>query len=75
VWHFEEQHSRPPGSYVSFRRAGGIQQFTPRHLTKQACESACAQNEADLVLHPFLIGQINGHIRPKACQYATDKKN
>src|SRR5262249_21463458 len=37
-------------------------------------ESTRAQNETDLLLCPFLTGQINGHIWTKACQYARKEK-
>jgi len=47
-------------------RARSIQQLAPRHLTEQTGERTCAENEADLLLRPFLIGQIDGHVGTEA---------
>src|ERR1700736_2234935 len=69
-----ERHHDDPQRYDHPLRAGGIQQLAPRHLTEQAGESTCAQNEADLLLRPFLIGQINGHIWTEACQHPAKEE-
>src|SRR5262245_23267805 len=43
-------------------RADDIQQFAAGDLTEQARETARSQDEADIVLRPFLVGEISGHV-------------
>ena len=43
-------------------RADRIQQFAARRESKQTGETARGKDEADVLLRPFLLGQINGYI-------------
>jgi hypothetical protein len=46
----------------------------PGHEGKQTSETARSQDEADVLLRPFLLGQINGHIRTETSQYSGIEK-
>src|SRR6516225_1266475 len=41
---------------------------------KQASETARSQDETNVLLRPFLLGQINGHIRTETSQYSGIEK-
>src|SRR5262245_60037738 len=50
-------------------RADCIQQFATRHEGKQASETARGKDQADILLSPFLLSQINGYIGTKTSQH------
>src|SRR6476619_7351207 len=50
-------------------RADCIQQLATRHEGKQAGETARGEDEADIRLSPFLLGQINGYIGTETSQH------
>ena len=55
-------------------RADCIQQLATRHEGKQAGETARGEDEADILLSPFLLSQINGYIGTKPANMAALKK-
>src|SRR5215471_14750035 len=55
-------------------RADCIQQFATRHEGKQAGETARGKDEADILLSPFLLGQINGYIGTETSQHGRIEK-
>src|SRR5215472_8133716 len=55
-------------------RADCIQQFATRHEGKQAGETARGKDEADILLSPFLLSQINGYIGTETSQHGRIEK-
>src|SRR5262252_8596152 len=55
-------------------RADCIQQFATRHEGKQAGETARGEDEADILLSPFLLSQINGYIGTETSQHGRIEK-
>src|SRR5262249_37866229 len=55
-------------------RADCIQQFATRHKGKQAGETARGKDEADILLSPFLLSQINGYIGTETSQHGRIEK-
>src|SRR5262252_4916727 len=55
-------------------RAECIQQFATRHEGKQASETARGEDEADILLSPFLLSQINGYIGTETSQHGRIEK-
>src|SRR5260370_1332991 len=45
-----------------------------RHEGKQAGETARGEDEADILLSPFLLGQINGYIGTETSQHGRIEK-
>src|SRR5438128_12272450 len=55
-------------------QADCIQQLATRHEGKQAGETARGEDEADIFLSPFLLGQINGYIGTETSQHGRIEK-
>ena len=55
-------------------RADRIQQFAAGHEGKQTSETARSQDEADVLLRPFLLGQIDGYIGTETSQHGSVEK-
>src|SRR5437016_10057542 len=55
-------------------RADCIQQLATRHEGKQAGETARGEDDADIPLSPFLLGQINGYIGTETSQHGRIEK-
>src|SRR6266436_408111 len=63
----------PSATRARFER-DRIQQFAAGHEGKQASETTRGQNETDVLLRPFLLGQINGYIGTEASQHSSIEK-
>ncbi|TMK07234.1 MAG: hypothetical protein E6G75_23675 [Alphaproteobacteria bacterium] len=66
--------SSPPGMRASKPARPRIQQLATRHEGKQAGETARGEDEADILLSPFLLGQINGYIGTETSQHGRIEK-
>src|SRR5262245_43850193 len=55
-------------------RADRIQQFATRCESKQTGETARGEDEADALLRPFLLSQINGYIGTETSQHGRVEK-
>src|SRR5262245_52860466 len=55
-------------------RADHVKQFATRRQSKQVGETARGEDEADVLLRPFLLGQINGYIGTEASQHGRIEK-